>query len=355
MNKSTKKLQIYQLLKERIDSGFYPAGSRLPIEADFAAELGICRKTLRAVLEELDKENRVERIKGVGTFIRDAQKFQTRILMVVHTLRSDISDPYVSIMPGVRLEAEKLNVYLETCSYTSLLSAPADKVAAQILENNFQGIIYFASRFHGNEPIIEVLKKTKLPVILPHALKEDYLATGFSVMGTDYLAVMADGLRYLATQGHRRVGHITPCDMRGISPSDYFRLVRNAGLDDDHSLLFTVSDRSSDAIQRGAAHLLTELDQPPTALFCYSDPFALHVYEYLQQNHIRIPEDVAVLSIGGQIGCNLLTPSLSAIDFQSIEIGVSAIHLMLDMIKYGRIVSFTVTPHCIMERESTKK
>ncbi|NCB17596.1 MAG: hypothetical protein EOM65_15655 [Synergistales bacterium] len=80
--------------------------------------------------------------------------------------------------------------------------------------------------------------------------------------------------------------------------------------------------------------------------------------EYLQRRNIPIPEEVAILSIGGQIGCNFLNPSLSAIDFGSLEIGRSAVQVMLEMI-HGRgtwkEMPFQVTPHHITERESTKK
>ena len=36
-------MQIYDLLKERIESGFYPPGTQLPKEVDLAVELGISR------------------------------------------------------------------------------------------------------------------------------------------------------------------------------------------------------------------------------------------------------------------------------------------------------------------------
>ncbi len=354
MTKSTKKEQIYQLVKKRIERGVYAPGSRLPKEEDFAAELGISRKTLRPVLEQLDKENRIERIKGIGTFVRDAGKFQTRILLVAHEFTDDLSNPNFFIMPGVQLEAQRLNIHIETCSHASLLSDSADKMAVQIVEKGFQGIIYFASNFHGNESMVEVLRKTNLPILLPHALRKDWERTGFSVMGTDYMQVMEDGLRYLAAQGHRRVGHITTDDMRGIKHEEYFRLARNAGLSDDPALL-CITGRNKDEVQRATAQLMTGLAQPPTAVFCFADFFALYVYEYLQKNNIRIPDDVAVLSIGGQIGCNILSPSLSAIDFMSMDIGMNAVHNMFDMIKNGSTFNFAVTPHRIIERESTRK
>ena len=175
-------------------------------------------------------------------------------------------------------------------------------------------------------------------------------------MGTDYRKVMEDGLRYLAAQGHRRVGNISINDMRGIDVEEYFQSARDAGLDDDPELLYLTGNNALDkkAVVNATAHLMTELENPPTALFCFSDFFALHVYEYLHRENFLIPDDVAVLSIGGQIGCNFLKPSLSAIDFGSLDIGRSAVRFLLEMICDKRRIPFIVTPHHITERESTK-
>ncbi|MGN0869895.1 MAG: winged helix-turn-helix domain-containing protein, partial [Victivallales bacterium] len=134
MIQSTKKEQIYKLLKERIERRVYVPGSRLPKEVELSAELGVSRKTLRPVLEQLAMENLIERVKGKGTFIRDAEESRTKILVIVHD-SSDISNPFLYIMPGVQLAAENLNISLESCSVASLLSRPADESARQILEN----------------------------------------------------------------------------------------------------------------------------------------------------------------------------------------------------------------------------
>lgn len=77
MVRDTKKMQIYDLLKERIESGFYPPGTQLPKEVDLAVELGVSRVTLRPALE---LEWLVRREKGGGTFARDFN-YHVRLLL----------------------------------------------------------------------------------------------------------------------------------------------------------------------------------------------------------------------------------------------------------------------------------
>ena len=102
-----------------------------------AAELGVSRKTLRPVLEQLAMENLIERVKGKGTFIRDAEESRTKILVLND--EQDISNPFHYIFPGVQIGAETLNVNLELCSSPSILSQSEDKSATRILKCGFQG------------------------------------------------------------------------------------------------------------------------------------------------------------------------------------------------------------------------
>ena len=59
-----KRDVIFEWLRERIVSGFYPAGLRLPMERDLAQECSVARGTLRNALQMLEEEGFLERIRG---------------------------------------------------------------------------------------------------------------------------------------------------------------------------------------------------------------------------------------------------------------------------------------------------
>ena len=69
MRKPVKQEFISTLLRDRILSGYYPRGEKLPEERSLSAELGISRKTLRAALERLESENLLVRHPRLGTFV----------------------------------------------------------------------------------------------------------------------------------------------------------------------------------------------------------------------------------------------------------------------------------------------
>lgn len=63
--------QAEALIRQRIASGEYPVGSRIPTENEWAQQLGLSRPTIRHALDALTREGRLIRLKGSGTFVAE--------------------------------------------------------------------------------------------------------------------------------------------------------------------------------------------------------------------------------------------------------------------------------------------
>lgn len=61
--------QLASVLRDRIRSGKFPAGSRVPSEKDLQDEFGLARETIRRALAILRAEGLVEVRHGHGTFV----------------------------------------------------------------------------------------------------------------------------------------------------------------------------------------------------------------------------------------------------------------------------------------------
>ena len=66
--------RVERVVRERIGDGTYPAGSQLPPMDDLAADLGVARGTVAAVLRQLAAEEPplVRVIPGYGSFVAPA-------------------------------------------------------------------------------------------------------------------------------------------------------------------------------------------------------------------------------------------------------------------------------------------
>ena len=355
MKKTPETEKIYNIIKEKINNGDFKPNEALPKEVDWAVLLDTSRKTLRSALTRLALENRVERIKGKGTFVCDRSQHKNKVLVIVNDV-GDITNPGRYILPGIMKEAENMCVSIESCSSLSLLCGPADETVNKLIEKKYCGIITLEANFTGKEPIIPILKACKIPVLVAHGLASDAENTNFAALGTDYEQVIRDGIEYLAQCGHRQIAYFAFGEHR-IAKEKYFAILANLGLDSSAELRFeSPSHNDHDKIISSLENWFENLNKKPTALFCFSDYFALCAYEFFRRKNIKIPQDISILSIGGLIGCDFFSPALSAIEFNCFSIGETAMRTIMEMAKNGEMSRpFQVSPHYISDRESTMK
>ncbi|WP_027338755.1 GntR family transcriptional regulator [Halonatronum saccharophilum] len=86
--------QLYLLVKEKIDEkileGEYKPGDRLPSEAKLSENFGVSRATLREALRVLEKEGKINRMQGVGTFITEKSTLFKSGIEELHSITQSI-------------------------------------------------------------------------------------------------------------------------------------------------------------------------------------------------------------------------------------------------------------------------
>lgn len=66
-------VQVYEVIKERIESGVYPPDEKLPSVLGLGEEFGIASATAQKVLHQLRKDGLTYTQPGMGTFVRRKQ------------------------------------------------------------------------------------------------------------------------------------------------------------------------------------------------------------------------------------------------------------------------------------------
>lgn len=69
--------QLESLLKDDIETGTFPAGSKLPTESELVAKYHVSRVTVRKALDALSQQGYLERRSGKGTFVADKKLQRT--------------------------------------------------------------------------------------------------------------------------------------------------------------------------------------------------------------------------------------------------------------------------------------
>jgi DNA-binding LacI/PurR family transcriptional regulator len=332
-----KKDQVYHKLRESILMGKLAANSKLPRETDFATELEVSRITLRASLNRLEQEGFIKRVQGRGTFVSPQTKQPTShgTIIVVHNTESGFESAWHYIVPEISRFAHEHQFKTFITTNTAFEMFSENEIKTFAAKNNVIGIIATINHFNGDEPIIAKLKAAAVPVVLTHAGLKDHAITGFASIAVDEKTGWQTAIKQLTLCGHTNIaiiGHNGPRGLRDNSKTQTLKQLAACGANSNMELI-TKTNFDKSEIQSAVKKLLKS-SPAPTAFLCYSDFYAVYVYEQLKQLKLRIPEDIAVMGICGFPDAKLLSPPLSTIDYNYSETAAMAVEMIIEPKKW---------------------
>lgn len=149
--------QIKDLVRTRIQSGEWVAGTRLPSENDWVEQLGVSRMTVNRALRELHQEGQVDRVHGVGTFVATP---------VAHASLIELRDIALEIAErGHRHRVELVRQRVETVS--------ARRAEALELATGTQVYRVTLTHFENDVPV-QFEDRWVNPVLVPGFIEQDF-------------------------------------------------------------------------------------------------------------------------------------------------------------------------------------
>jgi DNA-binding LacI/PurR family transcriptional regulator len=140
-------------------------------------------------------------------------------------------------------------------------------------------------------------------------------------------------VQHLLQDGFQKIGlisgpeHLTTSIQRR---QGYEQALVQAGLEIDPSLIYTSNYRQAGGYQ-GMQSLLEHI-QLPGAVLILNNLMALGAMQYLHEQHLRIPEDVAVVGFDDMPWATSLQPPLTVVEQPVYDMGLYAARLMLERI-----------------------
>jgi LacI family transcriptional regulator len=231
---------------------------------------------------------------------------------------------FSEVIHGVDLLAREKGFHL----LVSRSSSSADELADVLrsMRGRVDGLIVMAPDVDasralrhaaGNVPIVLLNPEVKLP--------------GSDTVGIANFQGAWGVVRHLIGLGHRRIATITgPCqNIDARQRLDGYRAaLREAGLEPDSDLEFhgDFTERSGYEAARALLHQRAQA----TAIFVANDHMAVGVIGALQEAGRRIPEDFAVTGFDDIPMARYLTPPLTTVHVDVLQLGERAVELLLD-------------------------
>lgn len=206
-----------------------------------------------------------------------------------------------------------------------------EKENLQLMESFMvDGIIICLCHHAENRALYTRLQEEGIPMVFFDRIPEDKDAS--KVIVDDY-AKSFFMMEHLIRSGRRRIAHLQ-------APSYIYNSVeRFRGYKDaltkfripyDDSLVIKTGMTIDDG--RRAAEQLTRANTSFDALFAFTDTLAIGAMNYLREQGISIPEEVAIASFSGTILSTIVYPQLTTVEQPLEEMGEAAARLMLEKI-----------------------
>lgn len=232
-----------------------------------------------------------------------------------------------ALLTGIRIELNKIQFDCELVIQTYTNDNIADN-AKEIMSNTYNGVIIGASS-QADIDYLESLSP-RIPVILINRKSEK-----FSTVFVDSDEVAKGAISLLKS---RLINQVCIIEAENPYMASSQRIEAflsactqyNISVDTDH--IITVSNSYDGGVQAVTKYI--NLTKKPKTIFCESDLIALGmIYEFNRLN-IKIPDDVAIISISsmGADYTQYSTPSITVIDIPSEKIAAGAISIITELL-----------------------
>jgi len=202
-----------------------------------------------------------------------------------------------------------------------------------------------------NPEIIRQLHEMNLPVV---ELDSSRTYPGQIAVSSDYRTAAYTAVRHLISLGHKDIAYIGNDELHDFNVltfGGFQQAATEAGLSLDLSRIqINICDESSlhtavDGIISGGSL--------PTAFFCATDLYAVHVMQRLHAAGIRMPDDVSVIGIDDTIISRFTIPALTTVRIDREELGKIGFELLSALIEGEHRESVTLPSADLIVREST--
>ncbi|SDU11611.1 LacI family transcriptional regulator [Verrucomicrobium sp. GAS474] len=320
--------QLRTALRQIILRGLKDGDLFMP-ELEIVRRLGLSQGTVRRALSELAGEGLLERRRAIGTLVRHPAAAGLKHLALV---AADFNALYTGTIIGhFQMECQKRGVTLRI-----LRLGPTDD--SQTVERNLafppdEGAVAFLALPDAVvRSMTQILGDRGYRTLVIDRNMENYAG---SQVGLCNRSAVEMGMDRLTKLGHRRIAFLVGEPEESEAVQERCRLftaeARKRGLREARVFHCGIHawENGAEAVVRAMPELWSG-GEPPTAVFAISDVCALGALSWLQQQGVRLPEEVSLLSFDGTQLTGYSHPKISTLVQPFEEYAERALDILSD-------------------------
>ena len=347
-------MRVADDLRSKLGTPGFEFGLYLPGEHDIATQYNLSRGTIRRALSILETDGLLSRQPGRGTLILPPSAQEQGIRLKVAVVWT--------MVRWVGLEMfSALEEHLSTANCDILFSSSKhdhqkeSEILTGLLNSDVDAIVLYSTGHPNSYSLIQQLQNQGKSVVLLDRFVQDQIDT-LSWVTSENEQGSYEIMCHLIELGHKRIGMVirTPEHERINTlverEKGYIKAINEAGLE---NLLMKKCDAPDDQLTSAAfGRELIEfiVAHQPTAIFFHNDASAYRMHVVLNQNGIRVPQDISIAGFDGlDLFDDLLSFDLTTVkqDFASLgqKVGKLVLSLMRNPNRQSRQIRLPVKLH----------
>lgn len=335
-----KYYSLYKSLKKDIENNVYGTSNKLPNEIDLAEQYHVSRPTVAKALSLLQKSGYIQRVSGVGTFVRYEPNIGTK--------------NFALLIPGLG----ETEIFESICGHISHLSQLKNfnlvwsgsmqedaemrrqhikQLAVRyIKQKDINGVFFTPLELTSekdtiNSNIVQLFDEAGIPVVL---MDRDIVSfpsrSQYDLVGVDNFRLAYILTRHLIEQGCQKVMFVArPYSAPTVQMRifGYQRALKDAGIQDTPKDIHVEEITSPNFID----NFISNVHQP--GILCANDTTASKVMYYIEEHGYKIPDDVKIAGVDDMKYAEYLRVPLTTYKQPCKDIAEAAIDLMLSRIQ----------------------
>lgn len=352
-----KYLELADWIREQIAEKKLLPGEKMYSENELSRMFGLSRQTVRHAIGLLEEEHILNRVRGSGTYVnenpylRNAEN-RSRIAVIMTYLDNYIFPRTIqSIEHTLYQEGYPVQI-----AFTNNLLARERTILKDILEKDeVAGIIVEATKSalpNLNLCYYRELARRNIPVL--------FINSFYPVLQMPHVSMNDRQAGRLATErliagGHRSIAGIFKLDdgQGHLRYAGYMEALYKAGIVCDESRILWVDTEDVKDFSRLRNKIKSRL-QGCSGLVSYNDEVAFELIKVLQEEKIRVPEDLSVASIDDSELAVLGSVRLTSIPYPMEQLGEKAAHNIVEMIRNPKFDGNYEFDLQVVERDSVR-
>jgi DNA-binding LacI/PurR family transcriptional regulator len=346
-------VQVAQIIKARIQDGYWRNGEVIPTEKALCAEFDVSRGTIRQALKNIEADGYLWRQQGRGTFVTlrrhdDTNGRGSRLKQLAFVVPYVRDSSVSTIFMGFQQVAENAG-FTTSFSHVNNDVQQQARTISQLVEQGVNGIALYPVDSEDLGPLPELVESGYPLVLMDRYLK--HLTTDYVM--TDHFGGAIRGVRHLMDHGHRRIGFAT-----WLSPSvsmehrhiGYQHALRERGITPDPADVCYVEGYPTIDLTP-LKEFLQHRDRP-TAVFAANDQIAIALYRAAAAVGLSVPNDLSVVGFDNLDVAEQLMPRLTTVAQPFMRIGQAAAEILLQRVAGDTSPQQLTLPPQLIARES---